>query len=187
MRLSRPVTVSFLAALVLTFVPASVCVAQKNAPRPAARQAQPRAQNAKIPKANNRPGEQILRGLQNMTPEERQQALSKLPPARRAQIEKRLQNFENLPPAAQERRLDRLERLNSLEPRRQNQVRRSMRDLNALPDDRRKAVNQELRRMTNMSGEDREAHMNADGFRNTFSPSEQEMIGNLNELLPSKE
>ncbi|HWF10160.1 MAG TPA: DUF3106 domain-containing protein, partial [Bryobacteraceae bacterium] len=89
--------------------------------------------------------------------------------------------------AAQERRLNRLERLNSLPPRRQNQVRRSMRDLNALPGDRKKAVNQELQRMSSLPDADRQAHMNTDDFRNRFSPSEQEMIGNLNELLPSRQ
>lgn len=183
MRLSCPVTLSVLAVLAL----APVGAAQKNAPRPTARQAQPRAQNPKAPKANNRPGEQILLNLQNMTPGEREKALSKLPPARRAQIEKRIQNFESLPPAQQERRLDRLERLNSLPPQRQKQVRRSAQDLKDLPDDRKKAVNQELRRMTNMTDEDRKAHMNTDNFRNKFSPSEQEMIGNLNELLPLKQ
>ncbi|HWF11553.1 MAG TPA: DUF3106 domain-containing protein [Bryobacteraceae bacterium] len=167
--------------------------AQKNAPKAAARQVQPRVQqaprtpNQKAPKADNHPGEQMLLGLQNMTPEEREQALSRLPPARRSQIEKRIQNFEALPPAAQERRLNRLERLNSLPPRRQNQVRRSMRDLNALPGDRRKAVNQELQRMSSLPDADRQAHMNTDDFRSRFSPSEQEMIGNLDELLPSRQ
>ena len=188
MHLFLPVTVAVFAGLAL----APVCAAQKAPPRAAGKQAAPRAQapraqNPKAPKADNHPGEQLLLGLQNMTPEEREQALSRLPPARRAQIQKRIQNFENLPPAAQERRLDRLERLNSLPPRRQNQVRRSMRDLNVLPDDRKKAVNQELRRMSTMPDADRLTHMDTDGFRNRFSPSEQEMIGNLNELLPSKQ
>jgi len=182
MRLSRPVTVLIFAALMVP-----LCAAQKNAAHSAVRQAQPRAQNPRAPKANNRPGEQILLRLQNMTPEEREKALSQLPPARRAQIEKRIQNFESLPPAAQERRLDRLDRLNSLPPQRQKQVRRSARELNALPDDRRKAVNQELRRMSNMTDENRQAHMSTDDFRGRFSPSEQEMIGNLKELLPPKE
>src|ERR1035438_8302870 len=88
------------------------------------------------PKADNHPGEQLFNKLERMTPEEREKALSQLPPARRAQIEQRLQNFEKLPPAVQERRLDRLERLNSLPPKRRNEVRRSMNQLQNLSDDR---------------------------------------------------
>lgn len=188
MRPLHPVTVSVLAALAL----APVQAAQKNPPRAAARQvqpktqvAQPRAQNPKAPKPNV--GDQMLLNLQNMSPEEREKALSKLPPAQRARIANRIQNFQNLAPAAQERQLDQLRRLNSLPLQRQQEVRQSMRDRNALPDDRKKAVNQELRRMTNMTDEDRQAHMNSDDFRNRFSPGEQQMIGNLNELLPGKQ
>src|SRR6185437_3611854 len=138
----RPFALASLAA-VLLLVPA--LAAQRNPGRAAAR-AQPAPRNAPPtaraaqPKADRHPGEQILQRLQSMTPEEREQALARLPPARRAQIEKRIQNFENLPPAAQERRLDRLERLNSLPPQKQNQVRRSIRQLNQMPDDRKKTI-----------------------------------------------
>src|SRR5579863_6809817 len=51
------------------------------------------AQSAQ-PKPDNHPGEQLLSKLSKMTPEEREQALSRLPPARRAQLEQRIQNFQ---------------------------------------------------------------------------------------------
>lgn len=153
--------------------------------RPAPRAAQPKlqgrgnGQNAQAKPAQNHPGEQVFDKVMRMSPEERERALSKLPPARREQIEQRIRNFEKLPPARQELRLDRLERLNSLPPQRQNQVRKSMRDLQQLPEDRKAAINQELKVMAPMSDEERRAHMNTEEFRNRYSPAEQQMMSNL--------
>jgi hypothetical protein len=143
------------------------------APRPKAR-----PQNA-APKPDNHPGEQLFTRLERMTPVEREKALSQLPPARRAQIEKRIQNFQKLPPAVQERRLDRLERLNSLPPLAQAQVRRSVNQLQNLPDDRRRAINQELRRMSVMPEDERQPYMNSEDFHNRFSPSEQQIVSDV--------
>src|SRR5271154_6314547 len=112
-------------ALLLAGVVSTPAFAQQPAPRPKAQAKQGNAQ----PKQNNHPGEQLFARLAQMTPEEREKALARLPPAQRANIEKRIRNFQQLPPAAQERRLDRLDRLNSLPPQRQNQVRRSMNQL----------------------------------------------------------
>lgn len=135
--------------------------------------------NAQVRQPDNHPGEQVFDKMMHMTPDEREKALSKLGPARRAQIEQRIRNFEKLPPAAQTRRLDRLERLNSLPLQRQNQVRKSMRDLQDLPQERRMAVNRELQRMAPMSDEDRRSYMNTEEFRNRYSPQEQQMMSNL--------
>jgi hypothetical protein len=180
----RPFLVPLLAGMLV--VPASA--AQRGPARggaapapsaaPARTQGRENGQNAQPRQVANRPGE-VFDKLMRMSPEERDKALAKLPPARRAQIEQRIENFEKLPAAAQERRLDRLERLNSLPPQRQKEVRQSMRDLQQLPQDRKVAVNRELRRMSPMSDEDRQEYMNSEEFRNKYSPAEQEMIGNL--------
>lgn len=149
------------------------------APRAQPQQARRNGQSAPARQPDNHPGEQVFDKVMRMSPEEREKALSKLPPARRAQIEQRIRNFQNLPPAAQERRLDRLERLNSLPLQRQNQVRKSMKDLQQLPEDRKAAINRELRQMAPMSDEERRSHMNTEEFRNRYSPSEQQMMSNL--------
>lgn len=150
---------------------------QRNFQQPNNGQGQNRNPNARA-KAQSKGDEQFMR-LQKMTPEERDKALEKLPPARREQIEKRLRNFDNLPQQVQERRLDRLQKLNSLPMAQQAQVRQSMKDLQALPNDRKKAVNQELQRMSVMGDEERQYHMGTEEFRNRFSQSEQDMLGNL--------
>jgi hypothetical protein len=135
----------------------------------------------------NAPQAELFEKLMRMTPEEREQALSKLPPARRTQIEQRIGNFQKLAPAAQERQLGRLERLDNLPPKERNEVRRSMNQLKDLPDDRKKAINRELQYMTGMSDEERLSHMNGEEFRNRYSSDDQQMIGNLAKILPPKQ
>jgi hypothetical protein len=186
----RRYTVSLLAGMLLAGMPlAGILPTPAFAGQGSAKSERPPAQvrqNAP-PKANNHPGEQILRGLSQMTPEELEKALSRLPPAQRANIEKQIQNFQKLPPAAQKRRLDRLELLNNLPPQRQQEVRRSMNQLKDLPEDRRKAINRELQRMSVMPDDERQSHMNTDAFRNRFSPDERRMLGNLAEIQPFEE
>jgi hypothetical protein len=132
-------------------------------------------------------GEEILGTLSRMTPEQRERALADLPQARRDQIEERIRNFQKLTPAQQSRQLEQLKRFNSLSLDRQKDVRLSMQDRSQLPDDRKKAVNQELRRITALPDKDRKSYMKSDDFRSRFSPSEQKMIRNLSEVLPSED
>jgi hypothetical protein len=185
----RAHTITLLAGLlVATTLPTPAFAGQKarpeQAPRPKPQQ-QPQRQLQKAqprPNANNHPGDELFNKLQHMTPEEREKALSQLPPARRAQIEERIRKFQELAPAVQARRLDRLDRLLSLPPQRQNEVRRSMNQLQNLPDDRKKAINQELRSMSVMPDYERQVHMNTDEFRNRFSPAERQIVGDLAEI-----
>ena len=65
--------------------------------------------------------------------------------------------------------------------------RRSLNQLNELPEDRKVAINQELRHMLGMPDDQRRAYMNTEEFRNRFSPTEQQMIGNLAEILPARD
>jgi hypothetical protein len=192
MILSRAYRVPLLAVMLLAPALAGQNAGRAAEPRPQAQARQAgrgngaaKGQNAQARPAN-RPGEQILK-LSRMTPEEREQALANLPPAQRAKIEEGLDNFQKLPPAAQERRLERLERLNSLPPQKQNQVRRSMKQLNELPEDRRMAINQELQHMSAMPDDERRAYMNKEEFRNRYTPAEQQIMGNLAEVLPARD
>lgn len=147
-------------------------------------QAMPRAQ-AQQARVQNHPGEDIIRRLSSMTPEQLEQSLSKLPPAQRANIERRIENFKKLPPAAQQRTLARLDKLNSLPPKEQQQVRRSIRDFNGLQQDRKMAINRGLRAMSTMSEADRQAFLKSPGFRSGYSKDEQRIIGHLAEIEPA--
>lgn len=132
-------------------------------------------------------GEEILGTLSRMTPEQRERALSDLPATKRDQIEERIRNFQKLTPAQQSRQLEQLKKFNSLSPDRQKDVRISMQDRSQLPDDRKKAVNQELRRIAALPEKDRKTYMKSEDFRSRFSSSEQKMIRNLSEVLPSED
>jgi phage-related protein len=155
---------------------------------PAFAQAPPRVNKA--PKAQrpanppNRQAEQLLQKLARMSPEERQKALASLPPERRQMMMRRLRNFEAMPPAARERATSELERLHSLPPQRQNQIRRSLRELQTLPEDRKALVVAEIQRLNGMPEDDRRSRMNSEEFRNRYSPAEQQMMGDLSEVLP---
>jgi hypothetical protein len=132
---------------------------------------------------NNQPGVQALQRLAQMTPEERQKALANLPPQRRQEILEKFREFQDMPPTAKQRATLEVERLQSLPQPRQNQVRRSLQQFRALPDERKATIRRELGRLSAMPEEDRRARMNSEEFRNRYSPAEQQMIGNLSELV----
>jgi hypothetical protein len=183
MTILRTYTLSVILALQAAFLLAPAAFGQT---RPAQAQARANGQKGQQP-PDNHPGEQLLDKLTRMTPEERDQALSRLAPARRAQLEQKIRSFQQLPMALQERTLDRLERLNRLPPQKQNQVRRSMKQFADLPEDRKMAINLELRHMSAMPDDERRSYMNTEEFRNRYSPAEQQMMSNLAEVLPARD
>lgn len=143
------------------------------------RMQQPQSRGAPAGKSENNSGEQVFMRMMRMSPEEREKALSQLPPARRAQIETSIRNFQNLPPETQMRQLDRLERLNSLPSKEQNQVRRAMRQLQQLPGDRQAVVRQEIRHLAPLTQDERRAITDSKEFRGRFSSGERQIITNM--------
>jgi len=127
------------AALTLSGAPAEtrvllLCVAQK---QQAPRQQPPKPPPNGMPKAI--PGPQFQR-FQQMSPEQREKALSKLPPDRRARIEQQLQKYESLTPAQKDFVNRRLAILQSLSPARQAAVRQELQRLRSLPPAERRAA-----------------------------------------------
>lgn len=93
-----------------------------------------------------------------MSPEDREKALAKLPPQRRAAMEQRLDRYQKLSPEQQEKFKQRLDAMQSLPKDRQTAVREKIQELRALPPpERRKALN----------GED---------LKQNFSPEEQQLV-----------
>jgi hypothetical protein len=142
---------------------------------------------AKVPKgpaprfAN--PGN-VVQQLMQMTPEQRERALEKLPPQRQAQIRERLQQFDSLPKQQQERRLAQLRELASLPPETQAVVRRQMQAFNQLPADRKQVVGPEMQRLRRMSEGERQARIASEGFQNRFSPAEQQILSDISGNMP---
>jgi hypothetical protein len=133
------------------------------------------------------PGDVAVQRFLKMTPEERQNAISQLPPQTQRQILQRLQQYQTMPPQAKEKLFTQLELLHNLPPQRQNQVRRSLQEFQRLPDDRKSMIRQEMAHLSTLPEEERRARMNSEEFRNIYSPAEQQMMGNMAEVLPPKD
>lgn len=128
------------------------------------------------PPRQERPAER----LQKMSPKQRQKALEKIPPERRAAIEKRLENLERMSPEERAR----LAQFRSLSPERQQAVRQAARRLSALPQDRQAALKQELSEMKGLTTEERQARMNSKEFKGRLAPGERKLVKDLAEVVP---
>jgi hypothetical protein len=101
---------------------------------------------------------EALERLLNMSPEERQKALSKLPPQQQKQLQTRLDNLERQTP---EQRAQTLERTRQLE---------------VLPPQRQKAVTSQIQSMNKLSFADQRQILNSPEFKQNFSPEEQQIV-----------
>ena len=121
--------------------------------------------------------------LYQMSPEERERALEKLPDPRREAIRKQLEYFDSLPKEQQQVMLGRTERFAALPPEKRRAFMQQMQALNQLPQERRQLVGGALRRLQSMSDLERANVLNSQQFRNRFSPQEQKIIADLSEVL----
>ena len=103
------------------------------------------------------PGPAIER-LLSMTPEERERALSRLPPERRAQVEQRLNRLAQLPPEQRE------------------ELQRRYQEFRSLPQDRQDAVRLELQSLRRLPPRLRQRRLNSPGFEREYSPAEQRLL-----------
>ena len=121
----------------------------------------PAAVPRKAPTPPKRPQQNPAKELDRfskMSPEEREKALSKLPPERRANVEQRLARYQNMTPEQQEKFKQRLEVMQSL------------------PKDRQAAVRQQIEQLQAMPFRDRKKALEGDEFKKNFSPDEQKLI-----------
>lgn len=118
-----------------------------------------------------------------MSPEQREKQLSKLPPERQAQIRERLGRFNALPQEERDRLQRRYERFNSLPPARQDLVRRQIQNFSQLPQDRRPEISREFDQLRRMTPEERNNRLGSDDFRGRFNSNEREILRDLSENL----
>jgi Protein of unknown function (DUF3106) len=121
---------------------------------------------AKRPQAN--PAKELDQ-FSKMSPQDREQALAKLPPARRAAVEQRLARYQNMTPEQQEKFKAHLE------------------IMKGLPKDRQQAVRQEIERLRAMPPRDRRAALNAEELKQNFSPDEQKLVHDSFPFMKSPE
>ena len=121
--------------------------------------------------------------LYQMSPDERERALEKVPAPRQEAIRKQLAYFDSLPKEQQQVMLGRTERFAALPPEKRRAFMQQMQALNQLPQERRQLVGGALRRLQSMSDLERANVLNSQQFRNRFSPQEQKIIADLSEVL----
>ncbi len=112
------------------------------------------AQARRAPKGIPGPAQRFL----NMTPAERERALARLPPERRAQIEQRLNRLAQLPP---EQRAELQQRYQAFQ---------------SLPRDRQDAVRLELQSLRALPPRLRQRRLSSPGFQREYSPEEQRLL-----------
>ena len=123
--------------------------------------------------------------LSKMPPAQRDRALSKLPPNRKAMLEDRLERYNRMTPKQRERLKNDYEMFQKLSPEKQDEVRRSFRQLTEMPEDRRKQVRQELHRLRSMTADERKTRMDSEKFKSRFSDDERDLLANLSALAPA--
>jgi Protein of unknown function (DUF3106) len=160
--------------------PARPPQAAKNAPREP--RAGPGPKPGRAPRMANPAG--VVQQLMRMSPEERERALEKLPPQRQAQIRQRLEQFDSLPRQEQERQLQLGRTFANLAPDKQDLVRRQIRAVNQLPEDRQRMVRAAFQQLRRLPENERQARLASEGFRNRFTPAEQQMLDDLSGNLP---
>lgn len=157
----------------------------------AEKQAQRQAAKAQVQEANQsaRAAQQalnapVLMRLLQMSPDEREAALSRLPPDRRKQIEEKLENFSKRPAEQQARVLDQQKRLTALPPERQAVARQALTEYQAIDGPRKVVIAAQLARLNAMTPEQRAVLMNRPAFRGRFSDTEIQMMNNLIGIVP---
>lgn len=99
-----------------------------------------------------------LQRLANMTPAQRQKALERLPPERRARIEQQLSKLDQLSPEQRARLLQRYD------------------EFQGLPRDRQAAVRSELQTLRRLPTPQLRQRLNSPEFQQKFSPEEQRLL-----------
>lgn len=148
---------------------------------------QNRGHNDRDHKAQNnppKPGKWLSEHM-NLSPEQRQEELSKDPefkqlnPEQQQHLQQRLNQFNSMPPEQQKRTLKRMQAFDSLPQDRQDQLRSSLQQLRQLPDDRRRSVRRAWLSLRQMPPDQREQTMNSDRFRTAFNDQERSMLKGL--------
>jgi Protein of unknown function (DUF3106) len=121
-----------------------------------------------------------------MSPEERERELAKLPPERARQIRERIRRYNQLPPREKQALREGYQKFAQLSPERQEVVRQRMRDFRQLPQSRRQLVRREIGQLRALPEPQRGARMNSEEFRSQFSPRERQIVRDITEYLPGQ-
>jgi len=135
-------------------------------------------------KSGTRKGKAALERLHNMSPAERRRALEKLPPDRKRTVQQRLDEYDRLSEADRAKLAERFENFSELSPEKQESVRKMFRRMVTLPPERRQVLRRELNQLHRLPEDERRARIASQEFRESFNPSEREILEELSALSP---
>lgn len=130
------------------------------------------------------PPSALIDRWRQMSPEERQQAVDRLPPARREAFRRRMEMWDSLNPSERKGVSDRFDRFRDLSPEQQRTARQAFRQFNQLPLERRQQLRREVTVLRGLNDEERAARLSSDEFRNRFDSRERGLIADLTTSLP---
>ncbi len=120
-----------------------------------------------------------------MSPEERERELAKLPPARARMIRQRIQRYNQMNPEEQQALRERYQLFTQLSPeKRQDRPPAYSRTAARLTGPRQRVVHREIQQLRLLPPGQRQARMSSEEFRNQFSPQEQQIVRDLSTYLP---
>ncbi len=131
-----------------------------------------------------RPPDNAIDRWNQMSPEERERELAKLPPARAKLIRQRIQRYNQMHPEEQQQLRERYQTFSQLPPDKKQLVRTRWSEFRQLPPARRPLLHREIQQLRQMPDAQRQARLNSEDFHSRFSPPEQQIIRDLSTYLP---
>lgn len=128
----------------------------------------------------------MVERFNNMSPEQQDRALKKLPPERREEMERNLNRYRELDPKQKERLRKQFESFQQLPPERQALARKTFREMNQLPHERKVAVRRAVASLRKLSEDERKERLSEEGFKQRFSSDELRIVEELSSLPPPK-
>ncbi|MGD0619976.1 MAG: DUF3106 domain-containing protein [Bryobacteraceae bacterium] len=125
-----------------------------------------------------------LERLRQMNPDQRERLLERLPPERRANIEKHLRNYMSLTPEQRAHLREQYETFRELPPDKQEAFRRLFGRFLNQPPERQELMREEFQRLRHMTPDQRLERLNSPEFHYRFQPNERDIIWRMVELLP---
>jgi hypothetical protein len=180
----RPIFIPVTVLLLASLASAADTKPPKPPKAPPAPKAHANASPGGGPAAPKRATDQQIEKLANMSPAQREKALSNLPAERRVKIEAGIAKWNKLTPEERARERAQAEKMQSLPPEQQKRIRQLAQRISSLPPERKMAVRQELDRLRKMPEADREIRLNGPAIQKNFSPGEREILRDSPSLLP---
>ena len=139
-------------------------------------------------KGSGGPPPDVVERFSHLTPAERQEALSKLPPERREMMERRLERWNKTPMEQRRRLAGSYAQFAGMPPEKQQEVRQLFRRFSeTFPPERRMEAQAAIRRLRKADAGERKAMLNNRRFVDSFSEEERKLLEQMATEIPGRE